>query len=222
MTSKINVILKTLCLLLAAQCFFISCNDNGNLGLDLVPNKNDFLFSDTLSISMMTMEDDSSITGFNPLTGSFLGSFILGSSTTKKYGQSKAGFVTAFTLDKANVSFGDNFRYDSLIMILSYNGFYGDSSTTFRINVYELDENLDIDTLYYSNTNVKVKPGLIGSFTYTPKPYSRSYFYSLEADSITAQSSQLRIPISNLVGERIAAASGTADLLDDESFSNFF
>jgi len=182
-----------------------------------VLNPDDYLngiTTDTFEIETYTIAEDSIITSNPPNT-------VLGSYKDPKFGGFNASFYTQFRLGSLNPVFGDPSQIvmDSFVLALKYVGYYGDlSAQTFEI--YELDEDLSIDSNYYSFSTKNVKSSnlvRIGMGTITPKPNQTSI---VGGDSLDAQ---LRIQLdTNFAKNLVLEANNGTAFLTNEAFMAFF
>ena len=144
---------------------------------------------------------------------------LIGSMYDSTFGVTTAGVATQLVLTSNGANFGSNPQLDSLILEISYKGnVYGDSSTVQTLHVYELDEDMIIDTTYYSNYNFQTLDIDYANMPFSPKPH----------DSIIVNGDTLppmiRINLSKTypdLGEKILNAD-SSDLQDNESFVKFF
>ena len=170
--------------------------------------------TDTFDLETYTIAEDSIITSNPPNT-------VLGSYKDPKFGDFDASFYTQFRLGSLNPVFGDPSQIvmDSFVLALKYVGYYGDlSAQTFEI--YELDEDLSIDSNYYSFSTKNVKSSnlvRIGMGTITPKPNQTSI---VGGDSLDAQ---LRIQLdTNFAKNLVLEANNGTAFLTNEAFMTFF
>jgi hypothetical protein len=171
--------------------------------------------TDTFDIITYTIAEDSTITS-NPVN------VILGSYNDPKFGQVTASFYTQVRLAGLNPNVGDpnTIAIDSFVLAMSYVGYYGDfSPQTFE--VYELNEDLSIDSTYYSFTTKSTKSQNLvvnGMGTITPSPTTNSVVGS---DTVNPQ---LRIPLdTNLARVLInEAGSNSATFSSDDAFQSYF
>ena len=199
---------------------FASCNDSGSLGLDLLPNNDGIgvFKSDTFTLKSYTIREDS-------LAVQQPSRILFGELNDPVFGISQVSASYQVRLLTENIILGDNLQADSLVLSLSYEGYYGDTLSPLNITVYELDESLSQDSIYYSNQFVAYKPTPLASFTYEPRPNSVSEVNEPQItgqDSIFKYAGVLRIPLSNEITQRILNASGTADLQNNTNFLQFF
>jgi hypothetical protein len=141
-----------------------NCNDDHNsLGLEVQPenDKLDIFTSDTAAIVAYSQIVDSIKTDETSLS-------LLGSIADPVFGVSTASFYTQFRLGQAAYSFGTEPLPDSLVIALDYSSVYGDSAAPMTIRVYELDEPILIDSVYYSHQSLATKSTLLAEKTFVP------------------------------------------------------
>jgi len=204
-------------LFILATLLISACKKKDTLVGKDVLNPDDYLngiTTDTFEIETYTIAEDSIITSNPPNT-------VLGSYKDPKFGSFNASFYTQFRLGSLNPDFGDPSQIvmDSLVLALNYVGYYGDlSAQTFEI--YELDEDLSIDSNYYSFSTKNVKSSnlvRIGMGTITPKPNQTSI---VGGDSLDAQ---LRIQLdTNFAKNLVLEANNGTTFLTNEAFMTFF
>lgn len=206
---RLNILISLA--LLITIGFFTSCDKPGNIGEDLVlleDNKLNVTYTDTLTINAYSVLVDSVTT--NKLKYNLLGSFYDG-----VFGTTTASIYTQLRLSENNVDFGANAICDSVILTLRYDGFYGDTASEQTLRVYEVDENIYPDSIYFSNDSLNVKPNAIGvqKVVFNPKD---SILYGS-----TMVEPHLKFYLDNSFGDRIMSKSGQTELSDNENFQNF-
>ena len=204
-------------LFVLATLLISACKKKDTLVGKGVLNPDDYLngiTTDTFEIETFTIAEDSIITSNPPNT-------VLGSYKDPKFGGFNASFYTQFRLGSLNPVFGDPSQIvmDSFVLALKYVGYYGDlSAQTFEI--YELDEDLSIDSNYYSFSTKNLKSSnlvRIGMGTITPKPNQTSI---VGGDSLDAQ---LRIQLdTNFAKNLVLEANNGTAFLTNEAFITFF
>lgn len=201
--------------LLSNILFFAACTDPNLIGLEVQPP------SDGLSVKLSakghhlilnTSKEDS-------LRTDKVSTLLLGEiNNDLVFGKAEASFATQFQLPYNNLNVGnsDSLFVDSVVLSLSYAGFYGEESSVFSVNVYELSESLNADSSYYSNENL--------TYSNTLSYLNSVVFNSNDSVTIggTKKAPQLRLTLDNNLGERILNASGTSDLENNANFLTFF
>lgn len=170
---------------------------------------------DTFTLYTYTIEEDSVITD-NPAF------CVLGSYNDPKFGTVNANFYTQLRLSGLNPNFGDlnTLIIDSLVLGLEYIGYQGELSRQ-QIGVYQMTEDLNIDSTYYSFTNKHtnslnlVEPGYE---TFRPNPDGITVIGSDTVDT------QLRIRLRNSVAQQLIteAMSGGTNFSTNELFTAYF
>jgi len=201
-------------LFLVSAFLFTSCkSDNSDLGLDIQPpyDKLNVSSNDTTTIIAYSQISDSVKTDETSLS-------LLGSMADPVFGSSIASFFTQFRLGQSAYDFGTTPFPDSLILSLDYSGFYGDSNAVMTVKVFELDEQIHIDSSYYSNQSVAIKTTLLGEKTFTPDFSSNVVIGEDTLDP------HLRINLSTLTTElAFKLLTAPSDSMDNNaSFLNFF
>jgi len=151
-------------LFLITALLFTTCKkENNALGLEIQPpgDKLNVFSTDTTSVIAYSQIVDSVKTDETSVS-------LLGSILDPVFGKSTASFFTQLRLSQSAVSFGTNPVLDSLILSLKYKGYYGDTNAVMTVRVFELAEQIQIDSQYYSQQSVAVKETLLGQKTFTP------------------------------------------------------
>jgi len=206
--------LLALSVLSLGMLFVLACNEPSPIGAELVEgDQANIKHTDSVTIIASTVTEDSVLV-FDPDDPDddprivFL-NFFIGDYEDPIFGNVVANlnaqFWPSFTPDF------DDAVFDSLVLILRYDSTntYGNLTTfPYRIGVYELTENLDLNRRYYSNETFPydmVPLGETGDFIpkYTSADTLRIVDYTLdEADTIT-QGAHLRIHLSEDFANRL-------------------
>jgi len=210
-----NILIKCCALLLL---LVVSCKKKDSvLGKDVI---DPYAYlngttTDTFDIITTIIEEDSIITDN-------AANVVLGSYNDPKFGKFEASFYTQLRLDGVNPNFGSvsTIVVDSFVLALEYVGYYGDlSPQTFE--VYELNEDLYLDSTYYAFTNKNTKPGNlvpVGTELMTPDPFNKAV---VGGDSLLPQ---LRIQLNTSLATALIneATSGSTTFASNESFLSYF
>ena len=145
-----------------------ACNDPDEVGLGVQPEGNQpgVITIDVDSFTTYTVLEDSLVSS-STLSPLFLGTLYdieTGITAASFYAQVRlGGLITSST-------FNDFTSADSVILSLGYikNGIYGDTLSQHSISVYELNEALSTDSVYYSNRDFSLK-SMIGHTEVVPK-----------------------------------------------------
>lgn len=151
-------------LFLITALLFTTCKkENNALGLEIQPpgDKLNVFSTDTTSVFAYSQIVDSVRTDETSVS-------LLGSILDPIFGKSTASFFTQLRLSQSAVSFGTNPVLDSLILSLKYKGYYGDTNAVMTVRVFELAEQIQLDSQYYSQQSVAIKETLLGQKTFTP------------------------------------------------------
>lgn len=195
---------------------FISCEEEPDLiGLNLQPQSEKLVlgYSDTTSIIAYSLIDDSMRTDNYPLC-------LMGSYNDAIFGSTSASIFTQLRLSDNNVSFGtNNPTFDSLLLFLPYAGGYTYNNpyvktTPINLKVYEVDEKMSIDSLYYSDKLLAYKNSVLADYTFTPNPKDSVIFNKIKYPPM------LIIRLNNILANKLLSAAST-DLTDNDVFTNF-
>jgi len=191
-----------------------SCKkDPYEIGFDLLPP------SDTLNVKST---DTCTVEAFSVLQDSVrtdkVSSLVMGSMMDPVFGKTTGGFFTQLLLSSDGIDFGNKPVLDSLVLMLSYNSFYGDTLTRQNVKVYELSDDLHYDSLYFSNQQIAAYPTLLADQDFVPNLTDSILVYS---EKIPAH---LRINLStltNYLGRKILEAPDDV-LASNANFVKFF
>lgn len=183
------------------------------IGDNLQPDQNSIqlFYTDTVSIVAYSVPEDSIRTD-SP------SNILFGSMKDPVFGSTTAGFFTQFRLSTNGHSFGANPQLDSLVLQLAYSGHYGDTTAIQTMQVYELEQNINIDSAYYSNRVLPVGETDFASYEFAPLPRTP---FPFRGDTLPPL---IRVPLtanSAALGEKILNASVT-DLETTDNFKEFF
>ncbi|MDR3047697.1 MAG: DUF4270 domain-containing protein, partial [Bacteroidales bacterium] len=207
--------IKIFYFLIAFVLIFSSCKkDIDSIGLGLVSENLGNSFSDTTQLVAYTLRNDS-IATTNVIN------CIAGSLSDPIFGKISAGFYAKYSLIGESVYFGDHPILDSVVLVVQYSGYYGDTTSLLRMSVFELTELLDDKTIYYSsdvtehlNDNLLYNP----NESFSPRPTT---MIRAEGDSVI-RPAHLRIRLSDELGNKIIEAERNGQLNNATSFQNFF
>ena len=189
--------------------FFSACEEPDIIGMDVLPGVDSIgiEFWDTTSIISYSEIEDSVRT--DETTSNLLGSF-----KDPVFGTTSASFYTQVRLSSNDVDFGTSPVFDSLILSLAYSGYYGDTSVSQNVIIYELTEDIYRDSNYYSNQSfLFIKPNL-ANYKFLPNPNDSVYVDG------EMQAPQLRINFDQILGDKFLQAA-SSDLTDNDNFLKF-
>jgi len=195
--------------------FLWSCTkiDTTQIGADLLPAvDNVHTFADTLNVfgTQGVLSADTTRIGINDLQvlGTINNDPLFGKTNANIYLQYKPIFFPYY-FGNSKDTIGQSFApagtgYDSVVLCLSYKGFYGDSTKPQHLKVFELDQgetNFKFDSIYQTNYKPLISPtNLIGEVTVTPTDLKNYTFLDNGKDSAHYQ---IRIPLNKVFLDKI-------------------
>ena len=188
MNSKRRILLSFFIISLLTILVLFSCKkDPYEVGIDLLPPSDTIKVktTDTCTVIAYTVRVDS-------ITTSNFSTLSLGSIADPVFGNSTIGSYIQLQPSSSSVDFGTAPAVDSLILMLYYSGYYGDTTTEQRIRVYELSEDLHIDSAYFSNMHTRNYQNVLAEMSFKPRPK-----YSVKVNG-TMYSAHLRINLSKI------------------------
>lgn len=187
---------------------FVSCKKMPQqVGESLQPNSTyiHVSFSDNQNIISEVSRVDSLSTKSASLS-------LVGDLNDPFFGNSNLSFYTQIGLTSNSLEWGEGAVTDSIVLQMLYSGYYGDTLTPLTLKIHEVTQDLDGDSLYYSNISFDLGEEL-ANYTFTPKPKTK-----IEEENDTVGTTVLRIPIYNTLGDKLIAN----DFPSNESFMDFF
>lgn len=171
---------------------------------------------DTFSLITYSYFDDSVVSDNAPFG-------ILGSYVDPVFGKFNSEIYTQFRLAGLNPDFGDvnTITVDSFVLALEYIGYYGEVGDQ-TVRVYELTEDMHIDSTYYSfntiNSNTSIDWVVPGTEVKKMNPAGITVVGSDTVDT------QLRIQLDPAKAQSMinVADAGTGEFVDNEAFLNYF
>lgn len=182
----------------------MSCNEFDSIGLDLIDNPLQFNSTDTVSLVAYTQIDDS-------LMATNADLHLLGFTNDPVFGKTRAGIYTEALPASLSIKFGipaDSLVVDSVMILMAYNGYAGDTTITQTIRVFELDAEIPIDSIYTNHTIPTRREIQVNNPTFLPRPTSKVF---LGTDTI-GKKPHLRINLDKEFGVRFIH---TVDSLND-------
>ena len=143
--------------------FVIGCREEG----ELIPDFN----TSGIDVHELSIDVTSSTVLGDTVRTDRVSRMLLGKLYDKTFGLSTAEYYTQLMLSTSSFNVPDDIdEFDSLILYLAYDDFYGffdDPHSGFvegqRVNIYELSEDLVSDKEYYSNATASFKNEIIGT-----------------------------------------------------------
>jgi len=192
--------------LIVSVCFLFACNDPSAVGLDLVQEDQiNIQFRDDVPFSLTTaaaMPVKTYATGVNAVN-----KYLCGELNDPVFGKSNASIYAELGLDLRLPDFSNpDLEVDSIILILPYDTdtFYGDTTDLITVEVYEIIEKLNSDQMYFSDQTAMIESNPLATYEFLPMPNTDIEFLDYRTGrEETLQSSYLRIPLSNELGQRL-------------------
>ena len=198
---KFYLSISVICLLLITACK----KDKSILGVDVRPEEDAVgsVFSDTSTIQLFTIKQDST-RSFN------LPEKYLGVHQDGVFGQTKAELITRLVIpgNVANTSFGEDPQVISAeINLVASSDIIGKTDALINYKVYQLNTNLDISKVYYTNFK---------DYTYNSTPIADV------TDSLRIVNGKvvLKIPVNNLFAQ--SNISNPNALVNNTTFINTY
>lgn len=203
--------------------FFIlsGCKDDpAEIGIDIQPEgeRLNVSSSDTATIFAHSVFLDSVRTDRTSRT-------MLGSYMDPVFGPSTVSLNLQLRLSTASLELGESPVLDSMVLSLQYTSMnlsgldeifaYGDTTTTQTFRVFEIDEPLYSDSIYYSNRTVAVKPVEAAIHTFEPSPTDSIFVDGNKTEA------RLRIKMEDSFVQKFRDASAE-DFSSLEDFLEFF
>ncbi len=208
--------IKFFLLVCISVCCLTACKEEDDIvGKNIQPDSDNLMlhFVDTATLYAFSLKDDSIKTDEMNMN-------LLGYISDPIFGKTKADIYSQFRLSDNSLDFGDGAQIDSIVLTLSYDGFFGDTLKPFIIKVFELDEGLDIDKTYYSSSTLAYKSSNLtdaGTYYCNPRPKTID-----ESDS-GQTTPVLRIPLKKSFGtSKFIDKSGSTELTNNDNFLAYF
>ncbi len=181
--------------LLISLFILASCKNPDSIGLGVDPAKAiQASLLDSTTINTTTALDDTIAT-------SNLSSVPLAFFKDPSFGTTEANIVSSLNLpgETAFTAVTDPITIDSAVLVLDYvKGAYGDLTTNFTANVYQLNEPI-LSQTYYNNKNWNVSSTNIGTKVFAARPNDSIYIKDIVTggpDTMKKVPQKVRIPIS--------------------------
>mgnify|MGYP002639602334 CR=1 FL=1 len=217
---KMKKILQSSLLILLATALLFSCKkDISNIGVDVVgENPLQVIYMDTITIHAHSELVDT-------LRTDELSSHVMGAYKDPVFGTMNASLYSEFHIAETDYDFGSNPQIDSIVLYIAYaeNEVYGDTNYVHNWDVYELGEDMFVDTSYYSFQNLRTKNEIIGQVEFRPNFDSIDY-YEIEGSDTLVEERRMRpvtIYLDNDLGQRLIDYD-SAVYADNESFKEMF
>lgn len=194
--------------------------DTTQVGSDLIPAvDNVHTFADTLTVigtqGILTADSTRITVSDLQVLGTINNDPFFGKTNANIYLQMKPVFFPYYFGNKSD-SIGqpyapDGTGFDSVVLCLSYKGFYGDSTKPQHLKVLELaaaETNFKFDSAYQTNYQPAIPPtNVLGELTVIPTDLKNSTFLDNRKDSANYQ---IRIPLNAAFLNKIIANSDSS------------
>lgn len=231
-----RIFLRLSLAVLAYISFFITgCTkiDTTELGADLLPAVDNVLtFADTLDVNgtMGSLVDTIRLSRTETHVLGRINDPVFGNTNADIFLQLKPGFFPYFfgnAKDTFTSTAVPGARFDSVILCLSYRGFYGDTTVPQNIKVYELDPNTSnfIDSISYKldfQPDLPYSGNLVGQASIRAADLRKQIVFNHGKDSVV---NQVRIRLSNSFVSKLSSMDSTGAnnaYKTDSLFKTFF
>ena len=119
----------------------------------------------------------------------------IGNMNDPVFGNSNFDFFTQFSLSTSSLHWGEGAVADSVVLNLTYNGYYGDTTQQLTVKVFEIAEEMYVDSTYKSNMVLECEPEELANYTFVPHP--------LTAPDTTLDRGVLRIPMDISIANKL-------------------
>lgn len=187
---------------------FVGCKKEGELKPEFDSVLYDIVQTDTFKLKTSVVREDS-------IASQVASHNLFGSYVDPVFGLTSAEIYSQVRLSSVNVDFGSPIQLDSVVLSLKYHDIYGSEANPLSIEVYEVLEDFDKSSTYYTNQSVNIG-SLIGNKVFYPKVND-----SVLVDTVM-RAPQLRIPLNNTFGQSLLNESGSVNLEDNDNFLQFF
>lgn len=143
----------------------VACNQEGMLGLDLLPENNRFpTITDSVELVGSTVMEDS-------LQSQLPSALLMGELNDPSFGKSSASFAFQVLPTSENIRLADpdsTLTLDSLILSISLAGYQGDTNTTLLLRAHEINPTVSSSKVYFSRDPVRTTgtPLAVRNFRY--------------------------------------------------------
>ena len=203
--------------------FFTSCrkiNNTTELGQDLIPLVDNINTFDT-SIAVEAYNDLFTLLNdtlkLHRTEEHFLGMIsndpLFGTTDARLFLQLKPS-IYPYTFQRV-----DSLSIDSIVIVLGFNSYIGDTSVDQTVNVYQIDNAVDFrwDSSYNIRTNNFTYPNMLGSKTFKPKRLIDSVYAFRDTTNY-----QLRIRLQNSFGQTLLNYDSSNAYKSDSLFNTYF
>jgi hypothetical protein len=187
-----------------------SCEDAEETGLNLLPSEDviNTVFTDTTTVSTTTVTEDS-------IRADELSAQLIGCDYSTTFGLSLANVFTQVNLE-GTPTFGVLPVADSLVLLLTYSGYYGDTTGLQTVDVYRLTEEMIVGNTYYSTDTFNRENTKLATLPYLPQPNTRIIVGN---DTIVPH---IRIKLAQALADEIIGLNGQSQLSSNADWLAYF
>ncbi len=192
-----------------------SCNKEPDLlGSDIQPpsDKLNLSFTDSVAIIAYSVKEDT-------INTNGLSQNVIGWLNDPIFGKIQAGIATQLNLSSRSVSFGTDAQVDSVVLVIAFRGFYGDTNAAVNFKVYEINEDLNVNNSYNQNhtLNYFSKP-----LNNNPNEYITSRINTVQFSNSDTVLPAFRIRLTNEWAKRkIIDKSGSPEIDNNDNFKAY-
>lgn len=215
-----RIITKLLTIILLTLAIIGCKNEYDEIGLAL--KDKDLLnstFCDTITLSAYSVREDSiMILNHSSSTKIIPANVVLGQLFDPVFGMTQTNIYVQYGLSGNNVNFGKTPILDSLVLLLPYTGYFGDTTSVIDLEIFELNENISDQQAYYNHSTLSYKNENLTyqhAYSFSPKPNT-----TLSIDTIN-QNPHIRIRLSDDLGNLFLNID-TVAMKENSSFISFF
>ncbi len=214
----------TLFFALLSLLIFNACNDSSIIGLEVVENDQvDVQVREDIPITLSTVPGDI-LEVFSPILR--LNNYFCGEMADPIFGNTSASIFSELALGINRPIFAQaspGFEVRAIYLLLPYraDAVYGDTTETYTIEVFRVQERMNRNITYFSNQTFKIlEERPLGELTFQPRPRTRNSTY-LASVSQTASVNYLQVPLNEAFGNLLLQLD-TATYANDSTFIDFF
>lgn len=203
---------RTLLFFAFAVSLFSCDDDPTDIGLELQGSVNQIgtSYRDDFQINASTVLLKDSIVSFGsrPVLAGRVNDGPFGTISTRAFAE--------VSLPGNNLTFEATPMADSIVLSLGYNYYFGDTTLTTRLSVYELDEAFFEKATYFTTSELRTKPNALGSVAFRPRPTGTRPAGA--AATVPRSTPTVKIKLSQELASRILAQSGQPTLANQGAF----
>ncbi len=202
---------KALFFIFLSTSAFISCNDRGDVGMELLPTTDLVRVSNRIDkelIRAYTFTEDT--VGSDEASTSLLGSF-----HDPVFGKTTIDLAVQLRLSSFP-NFGSHAVADSIKFFFYYSTIYGDTSTVQKLKFYELTTSIDPDADYFGNYDLSqyASGSPLAEFNFKP----RVQLDTIRKDTVYQLVS---VKLDHSLAQKLISAD-SLDMVNNEAFLNYF